>query len=315
MTTAVSKRVATARSAPVARRPSRYVRGHGRWALVFLGPWLIGMLAFTAGPMIASLYFSFTDFDLFSDPVWVGLENYTRMFTGDATLLTSLRVTGIYALVGTPLELGLAFLVAVLLNAGIRGSAFYTSVFYLPSLFGGSVAVAVLWRRIFSEDGLVNQLLAPLGIEGASWISDPSYSLSTLIALEVWQFGAPMVIFLAGLRQIPVQFYEAAQVDGAGPLSRFVRITVPLMTPIIFFNLILQLIRSLQAFAPAFIISGGTGGPLDSTLLYSVYLYQQAFTNFDMGYAAAMAWLLLVISAIVAGLNFLLGRKWVIYGD
>jgi multiple sugar transport system permease protein len=307
--------VAAGRAMPVARRRSRYGKGHGWWALFFLGPWLIGLLLFTAGPMVASLYLSFTDYDLFGSPQWVGFDNYTQMFTDDTVLVDSLRTTAIYALVGTPLELGVAFVVAVLLNAGIRGSGFYRSALYLPSLFGGSVAVAVLWRKIFSEDGVVNQVLSLAGIDGPSWISDPSYALSTLIVLEVWQFGAPMVIFLAGLRQIPAELYEAAMTDGAGPLHRFLRITIPLMTPIIFFNLVLQLIRSLQAFAPAFIVSGGTGGPLNSTLLYSVYLYQQAFTNFNMGYAAAMAWLLLVISAAVAAVNFLLSRKWVVYGD
>jgi multiple sugar transport system permease protein len=290
-------------------------RGQGWWALFFLAPWLIGLIVFTLGPMLASLYLSFTKYDILSPPQWTGLDNYRQMFTDDPVLLSSLKTTATYTVVGTPLELAFALGVAMLLTNSVRGTAFFRSVFYLPSLFGGSVAVAVLWRRLFSGDGLVNQLLLLVGIHGPSWISDPHYALSTLIALEVWQFGAPMVIFLAGLRQIPTEYYEAAMVDGAGAVARFVKVTLPLMTPIIFFNLVLQMIRSLQAFAPAFVISGGTGGPLDSTLLYSLYLYQQAFSNFNMGYAAAMAWLLLIISGAVTALNFIFGRRWVIYSD
>lgn len=287
----------------------------GWWALLFLAPWLIGLIVFTVGPMIASLYLSFTHYDILSPPRWAGLANYRQMLTGDPVLLGSLKTTAIYALVGTPVKLCAALAVAMLLNARMRGTAFFRSVFYLPSLVGGSVAVAVLWRQMFGADGLVNRLLSHVGIHGPAWISDPHYALSTLITLDVWQFGAPMVIFLAGLRQIPTEYYEAALVDGAGARARFLRITLPLMTPIIFFNLVLQLIQSLQSFAPAFIVSGGTGGPLNSTMLYSLYLYQQAFSNFNMGYAAAMAWFLLLISAAVTALNFFFGRRWVIYSD
>ena len=296
-------------------RSRRQVTHQNGWALLFLGPWLIGFLAFTAGPMLASLYLSFTDYDLLSAPHWLGWGNFERMFGHDPLFWQSLKVTAIYVLVGTPLSVAFALAVAVLLNRGLRGLDFYRSAIYLPSLFGGSVAIAVLWRKVFDGDGLVNQLLALLGVQGASWISEPQYALGTLIALEVWQFGAPMVIFLAGLRQIPSEYYEAAAVDGATRWRQFVSITMPLLSPIIFFNVTLQLIRSFQAFAPAFIISNGNGGPANSTLFYSLYLYQEGFVNFDMGYAAAMAWMLVLLAGSVVAFNFFLGRYWVHYGE
>ncbi len=296
------------------RRRRRTGQQNG-WALVFLGPWLIGLLVFTAGPMLASLYLAFTDYDLLTAPDWSGLDNFRRMFTSDPVFLQSLKVTLTYVVVGTPLELIFALAVAVVLNRGLRGLDFYRSILYLPSLFGGSVAIAVLWRRVFSGDGLLNQVLALVGIDGPAWISNPSYALGTLIVLEVWQFGAPMVIFLAGLRQIPQEYYDAASVDGAGRWQQFWRVTLPLLSPVIFFNLALQIIKAFQAFAPAFIISNGSGGPADSTLFYSLYLYQEGFVNFNMGYASAMAWFLLVIAGAITAANFLFGRYWVHYGD
>jgi multiple sugar transport system permease protein len=187
----------------------------------------------------------------------------------------------------------------------------YRGIFYLPSLLGGSVAIAILWRQVFGAEGLVNNLL---GLEG-SWISRPSTVLSTLIVLAAWQFGSPMIIFLAGLKQIPQDLYDAAAVDGAGKVSTFLRITLPLLTPIIFFNLVLQMIGAFQAFTPAFIISGGTGGPSDSTLFYTLYLYKKGFEFLDMGYASAMAWVLLLIIAVFTAVAFYTSRYWVHYGD
>lgn len=299
-----------------ALRPRRTrAKRQNLWALLFLGPWLIGFVVFTAGPMIGSLYLSFTDYDLLTSPKWAGLANFRRMFTDDPVFLESLKVTLIYVAVGTPLELAVALLIAAALNKGLKGLNFYRSALYLPSLFGGSVAIAVLWRRVFSSDGLVNQVLDLVGIHGPAWISDPSYALSTLIVLEIWQFGAPMVIFLAGLRQIPQEYYDAAAVDGAGIRQRFLSVTIPLLSPVIFFNLVLQIIRGFQAFAPAFIISNGSGGPVNSTLFYSLYLYQEGFVNFHMGYASAMAWFLLLVAAALTAINFLVSRFWVHYGD
>ena len=289
-------------------------RSEERAAWLFLAPWFLGMIAITLGPMIASLYLSFTDYNLLSAPEWIGLENYQQMLD-DPRLHKALGVTFVYVFVGVPLLLLVALGVAMLLNHGIRALPFYRSVYYLPSLLGGSVAVGILWREIFGEDGLVNQFLALFGIQGIAWVSDPSTALGTLILLNAWTFGSSMVIFLAGLRQIPEMYYEAASLDGAGRWRQFRFITLPLLTPIIFFNLILGIINSFQAFTQAYVVSGGTGGPVDSTLFYTLYLYQRAFTRLDMGYASAMAWLLVAIIAIFTAINFYFSKRWVYYDD
>ena len=284
-------------------------------AFLVLLPWLVGLVAITVGPMIASLYLSFTDYSLLAPPEWIGLKNYQRMMS-DPRLLNSLRVTFTYVFVSTPLQLALALAIAVVLNRGMRGLAFYRSVFYLPSLMGSSVAIALLWRQIFGTDGLVNQVLRSLGwANPPGWIADPSTALYTIILLHVWTFGSPMIIFLAGLRQIPTMYYEAASVDGATKWTQFWHITMPLLSPIIFFNLVLQVIGAFQSFTQAFIVSGGQGGPADSTLFYSLYLYQKGFADLDMGYASAMAWLLVVIVGILTAVNFLLSKYWVFYDD
>lgn len=294
-------------------------RGRGRQngaALLFLAPWLVGLVGITLIPMAISLYLSFTDFNLIRfGTKLVGVENYVRM-ASDPRLLASAKVTAVYVVFSVPLQLVFALLLALLLNQGLRGLAIYRAVYYLPSLLGGSVAVGLLWRRLFGGDGLVNQLLALVGFTNLpSWIGDPDYALWTLIIHHAWTFGSPMVIFLAGLRQIPSEIYESAAVDGAGLFSRLFRITLPLLSPVIFFNLVLQVINAFQAFTPAYVISGGTGGPNDSTLFYTLYLYQVGFRQFDMGLASAMAWALLMVIAAFTAVNFLTSRRWVFYGD
>lgn len=281
---------------------------------MFLTPWLFGVFALSAIPMGASLYLSFTNYDMFTAPTWVGLGNYMSMFA-DPKWVKSLQVTLTYVLLGVPLQLTFALCVALLLNRGGASVKFYRAVYYVPSLFGGSVAIALLWRQLFGREGIVNQLLAHVGIEGKNWIATPDTALYTLIILTVWQFGSPMVIFLAGLKQVPVELYEAARIDGAGKWRQFSRITLPLITPVIFFNLVMQIISAFQAFTPAYIISGGSGGPLDSTLFYTLYLYQKGFTHFQMGYASAMAWFLLVTIAVMTALVFVSSRKWVYYQE
>jgi multiple sugar transport system permease protein len=282
---------------------------------LFLTPWLIGLLVITIGPLIASLYLSFTNYSLIQAPKWIGLENYVRML-GDDRLHQSLKVTFIYVFVGVPLQLIVALAIAMVLDKGMRGLAFYRSVFYLPSMLGGSVAIALMWRQMFGTDGLVNQVLRLFGVDATTgWISDPKWALWTIILLHVWTFGSPMVIFLAGLRQIPGMYYEAASVDGATRWTRFTKITLPLLSPIIFFNLVLQIIGAFQSFTQAFIVSNGTGGPADSTLFYTLYLYQRGFGQFQMGYAAAMAWLLVVIVGALTAANFFLSKYWVFYDD
>lgn len=285
-----------------------------RAAMVFLAPWIVGLVAITIGPMLISLYLSFTDYNLIQDPNWIGGDNFTRMMHDDR-FWNSLRVTLTYVVVGVPLQLGLALAVAMALDKGIKGLPFYRSVFYLPSLLGSSVAVAILWKQMFGTSGLVNQLLAMVGITGPGWISDPSTALGSIILLHVWTFGSPMIIFLAGLRQIPAMYYEAAAVDGAGRVTRFLKITLPLLSPIIFFNLVLQIIGAFQSFTQAFIVSGGTGGPSDSTMFFTLYLYQRGFGQFDMGYASAMAWVLLVIVGAFTAVNFYASKFWVFYDD
>jgi multiple sugar transport system permease protein len=282
---------------------------------LFLLPWLIGLVVIVGGPMIASLYLSFTNYSLIQAPEWVGLDNYLRMFS-DPRLHKSIAVTFIYVIVGVPLQLIVALAIAMLLNEGMKGLPFYRSIFYLPSMLGASVAIAVLWRQMFEVDGLVNQVLRLFGIPATtSWIADPQWALWTIILLHVWTFGSPMVIFLAGLRQIPGMYYEAASVDGASKWAQFRKITLPLLSPIIFFNLVLQIINAFQSFTQAYVVSNGTGGPADETLFYTLYLYQRGFVQFQMGYAAAMAWLLVVIIAAFTAINFYFSKRWVFYGD
>jgi len=286
---------------------------------MFLLPWLIGLAVFTLGPLLASLYLSLTDYNLLKSPIenppdFIGFDNYLKMFQ-DPSFWNSFRVTVVYVATGVPLQLLLALLLALLLDRGMRGLSFYRSVFYLPSLLGGSVAVAILWRQVFGKDGLVNSFLAIFGIDAPGWIGHPDYALWTLVILHVWTFGSPMVIFLAGLRQIPDMYYEAASVDGAGRMRRFFSITLPLLTPIIFFNLVLQIIFAFQSFTQAYVVSGGTGGPAESTMFYTLYLYRVGFLQYHMGYASAMAWFLLVVIGAFTAFNFWLSKFWVFYDD
>jgi multiple sugar transport system permease protein len=279
----------------------------------FLLPWLIGFLVFSVGPILASLYLSFTKYDLLTPPSWSGLRNYIVMFTMDPRFIQALKVTFLYVSVSVPLQLALALAIAMVLNRGIRGLTLYRAFYYLPSLLGGSVAIAILWRQVFGLSGIVNQALELVGISGMSWIGTPSTAVYTLVLLRVWQFGSPMIIFLAGLKQIPRELYEAADIDGASRFGSFAKITLPMLSPIIFFNLIMQFISAFQAFTQAFIVSGGTGGPVDSTLFYTLYLYQQGFASFRMGYASAMAWVLLGIIGLLTLLAFRSSRFWVYY--
>jgi multiple sugar transport system permease protein len=282
----------------------------------FLTPWLVGFLCFSLGPVVASLYLSFTKFDLLRPAQWIGTENYVRMFSADPRFWQALKVTFSYMAMEVPLKLAFALAVAVVLDKAVRAGALYRALFYIPSLLGGSVAIAVLWRQIFEGNGTLNQVLLWLfGYQGPSWISTPDTALYTLVLLAVWQFGSPMIIFLAGLRQVPHDLYEAAAMDGAGPWRQFRKITLPMLAPVIFFNMVLQIIEGFKAFTPAYVISGGTGGPIDSTLFYTLYLYQEAFSYFRMGYASAMAWVLLIVIGIFTGISFLTSKYWVYYED
>ena len=283
---------------------------------IFLTPWLIGFAAITAVPMLYSLYLSFTNWDLISNAgQYVGFRNYVRMFTIDPTFWHSVRVTVTYAVVATPLKLALALGVALLLVRARRGASTARALFYLPSLLGSSVALALVWQSLFSRSGVVNEFLDWFGIHGKAWVNDPSYVLWTVVLLGAWQFGAPMVIFIAGLKQIPAELYEAASVDGAGAWRKFVSITLPGLSPVIFFNLVLETIHSFQIFTSAYIIGGGQGGPVDATLVYTLNLYLQGFGQSHIGYASAMAWVFLAVIGLITVVIFSTGRFWVHYSD
>jgi multiple sugar transport system permease protein len=302
---------APATAAPrLSRRTREALAAYG-----FLSPWIAGMLLLTIGPMVYSLYLSFTRYNLMTPAQWVGFDNYVRMFTADPRYLASVGVTLRYVAISVPLLLLVSLAVAMLLNKAIAFLPAYRAAFYLPSLIASSVAIAVLWRQVFGQDGIVNEALALVGVEGGSWIGNPGTALYTLVVLHVWSFGSTMIIFLAGLRQVPKEYYEAAAVDGAGAGRRFVHVTLPMITPLIFFNLLLSTVNAFQAFTPAYVISGGQGGPLDSTLFYTLYLYQRGFANLEMGYASAMAWTLVVVLALFTAGLFATARFWVHYGD
>lgn len=282
-------------------------RNHNLMGYLFISPWLFSFLSFTLFPILASLFLAFTEYDILGTWEWVGLTNFERMFTQDRRYMKSVTATFYYVFTAIPLRLAFALAVAMLLNVKRHGVNVYRAVYYAPSIVGGSVAVAVMWREIFGTDGLINALL---GTE-RSWLGDPDTAIWTLILLAVWQFGSPMLIFLAGLKQIPREFYEAAAIDGARAWQQFWKVTVPLLTPIIFFNLIMQLISGFMVFTQAFIVTGGA--PLDTTLFYALYVYQRAFVTFEMGYASAMAWILLMLIAIFTALVFRSSSYWVFY--
>ncbi|MBM7541561.1 carbohydrate ABC transporter permease [Amphibacillus cookii] len=275
-----------------------------------ISPWLIGFILLILGPMLASLYLSFTDYNLLSSPSWVGLANYRSLLT-DARFLKSLEVTFTFVFVSVPLKLIFALALAMLFNTGRKGSSFFSAVYYIPSIIGGSVAIAVVWKQLFGRQGAVTQILSLLNITDANLIGNPDTALSVLILLVIWQFGSPMIIFLAGLRQIPIELYEAASVDGASKWRQFFNITLPMLTPVIFFNLVMQTIQGFMTFTQAYLITGG--GPLDETLFYAVYLYETAFEYLRMGYASAMAWVLLIIIAVITLIFFLTSKYWVFY--
>jgi len=262
--------------------------------------------------MLASLYLAFTNYNLFAPPQWIGLENFQRLFH-DPNYAQAWKVTLTYVVLGTPIKLLAALAVAMLLNNAFSGKGFYRSSFYAPSLIGASVSIAIVWKAMFIDKGIVDQVQQFFGFEAGGWVGDPSRTMPMLILLTVWQFGAPMVIFLAGLKQIPVELYEAASVDGAGPSRKFRQITLPMLSPVIFFNLLLEMIHAFQIFASAFIISNGTGGPARSTLFYTLYLYFRGFQDFQMGYASAMAWILVIVVGALAAVFFKTSKSWVHY--
>ncbi|MEV6798403.1 sugar ABC transporter permease [Micromonospora rifamycinica] len=266
--------------------------------------------------MAVSLYLAFTRYDIFTPPEWVGLDNFVRMFTDDPVFLRSAKVTLEYVLIGTPVKLVAALAVAMLLNSVTRGSGFFRSAFYAPSLIGASVSVAIVWRAMFAGGGPVDDSLRIFGIETGGWVGDVDLAIPMMVILMVWQFGAPMVIFLAGLKQVPTELYEAAEVDGAGPVHRFWKVTVPMLSPVIFFNLLLETIHAFQVFGSAFVISNGSGAPAGQLNFITLYLYKRGFADLQMGYASAIAWIVLLVVAVIALVMVRTARSWVYYaGD
>lgn len=298
-----------AEALPARRGPRRWNR-EAFHSYVFMSPAILGLLIFTIGPLLASLYLSFTDYNIITDPEWVGLANYAEMFQ-ERLFWQALRVSAIYSVVSVPLGLTLALGLAVLLNHTMRGILVFRSIYYMPTVISG-VGVAMLWRWLFNaEFGVINVLLGKVGIQGPAWLLDANWALPALIITSLWGLGGTTLIFLAGLQGIPQELYEAAEIDGAGRLSQFRSITLPLISNVTFFNLVLGIIGALQVFTDAFVIT--RGGPNHATLFLSVYLYQHAFQYLNMGYAAAIAWFMFVIVMLLTLLVFKSSPLWVYY--
>ncbi|MCR5716194.1 MAG: sugar ABC transporter permease [Lachnospiraceae bacterium] len=284
-----------------------------KWGMIFILPWFLGFCILQAYPLIMSLYYSFTDFSILGSGDFVGLDNYIRLFTKDKYFIKSLTVTFKYALISVPMKLLMALIVAMILNMKLKAINLFRTVYYLPSIMGGSVAISILWKFMFMKEGMVNGFLGIFGIEGPDWLGNQNMSLITICLLVVWQFGSSMVLFLAGLQNIPTDLYEAADMDGAGKIMQFFKITLPMLTPVIFFNLIMQIIHALQEFTSAAIITGG--GPNHATYLMGVKIYEDAFRSLKMGYASATSWVLFVIILLITMLIFRSSDAWVFYND
>ncbi|MFW6015831.1 MAG: carbohydrate ABC transporter permease [bacterium] len=279
----------------------------------FILPWLIGFGAFMLYPLLMSLYYSFTKYNIAGSPAWIGMQNYIEILFHDDRFWQSLKVTFFYVFFAVPLRLAAALALALLFKKARPLTNFYRAAYYVPSILGGSVAIAVVWRQLFGSQGAINDILRAIGIvqQRTSWIGTPDTAMWTLILLAAWQFGSPMIIFLAGLKQIPNSFYEAAEIDGASKLQQFTSVTIPLLTPVIFFNLLMQMVRLFLMFTQAFIITNG--GPLNRTFVYALYLYRTGIRYGQLGYSSALAWIILIILTVATIIIFKTSNKWVFY--
>lgn len=290
---------------------SRLRRKEEVTAYLFLLPWIIGFVVFTAGPIIASIYLSLTSYDLFSSPKFVGLSNFKEMFFKDKLFWHSLKVTTIYSVVSVPLHIIIGYTLALLLNQKIKGLAWFRTIYYMPAVVSG-VSVAILFQWIFNPElGLVNAILNKFGIQGPRWFASVQWALPTFIIMSLWSVGGGIVIYLAGFQGIPTELYESAELDGAGGLEKLRYITIPLTTPVIFLQLIMGIIGSFQVFTQAYVITGG--GPANATLFYVLYLYQNGWQFFRMGYASALAWVLFAIIVTLTLVIFRTSGRWVYY--
>ena len=303
-------------------RSGRMARREAIAAYVFISPWIFGFLVFTAGPMIASIYFSFTDYNVLQPPNWVGLANYSQIFSGDDLFRLALSNTVVYTVLYVPPHMIVALGLALLLNARVRGVPFWRTFFYIPSITP-VVATAILWRWILNPNGgAINTVLALFGIQGPGWTTDPHWAKPSLVLMALWSVGSTMLIYIAGLKNIPRDLYEAAAIDGAGPLARFFHVTLPMLSSVLFFTAVIGIINSLQIFTQAAILfepiggggsTGVSGGPGNAALFYIMYLFNQAFNYFRMGYASALAWIIFVIIVFFTAMQFWLSRRWVYY--
>ncbi len=278
---------------------------------VFVMPFIIGLFVFTVVPFFTSLYLAFTDYNVLSAPEWIGFDNFKRMFFEDKHFWNSFWITFRFALIQVPIKLCFSLGVALILARATKATGIYRAAFYIPSLMGGSVAVALTWKQLFAFKGPINAVITAFGGKAVKFMNNPKITLYVLIGLGIWQFGSSMLIFLAAIKNVPASYHEAAIVDGAGPVTRFFKIVLPMITPIFFFNLINQTIGAFQAFNSSYLITGG--GPLNSTLYYAVHLYNRAFTNYEMGYGSAMAWFMLLVIGLFTALIFRSSSAWVYY--
>ena len=293
------------------KRANKRQRRNNIWGFLFAAPFIIGFCLFRIIPFFHSLYLSFTDYSILAKPNWVGLRNYIKMFTDDQIFWMAFGITWKYSLVNVPSMLIISLLVAVLLSRKTKLTGMYRLAFYIPSLLGGSVAVAMTWKILWNSKGTVNQILQKMGLPTVEWLHNPRIAIYMLVLLSVWQFGSQMLIFLAGIKDVPVTLHEAAIMDGASPAKRFFFVTLPMITPTIFFNLVNGIIGSLQSFNSAFLVTAG--GPLNSTLFYGLHQYRNAFEYLKMGYASAMAWFMMVVIVALTALVFRSQSAWVYY--
>jgi multiple sugar transport system permease protein len=281
---------------------------------LFIAPWLIGFLVFTLGPFIQSFYLSFTRYNIVQPPKFIGLANYRMMLFDDELFWKSLWVTIRFALCSVPMVLVVGVLLALLLNSNVKGIAAFRTIFYLPSIIPTVATTSIFMWILNPQVGMVNQILDLMGIKGPAWLSDPTWTPWSLVFMSVWGAGGSMVIYLAGLKDIPTYLYEAATLDGAGPIQKLKAVTLPMLSPVIFFNLVMGIIGTFQYFTQAFMISKGQGGPEDSTMFYALYMFQRSWKYMDMGYGSAMAWVLFVLIILITAVIFRSHTRWVHYG-
>jgi len=292
---------------------ANFIQRRNNQGYIYLIPWIIGFCTFSFYPLVMSFFYSFTNFSIGKKISFLGLQNYISAFTTDTEMLNSLGVTFKYVFMSVPMKLVFALFIAVILNMKVKGIKFFRTIYYLPSIMGGSVAVAILWRGIFANNGTINLLLALVHIKPIGWLTDSHFALFTISLLSVWQFGSSMIIFLAALKQVPQELYESASIDGMGAFGRFIFITIPLISPMILFNLVMQMINAFQEFTSPFVITNG--GPMRSTNMYGLLLYQNGFKYFKMGYASALSWMMFIIIIFFTSLVIRSSSYWTFYSD